>query len=1120
MIKSRFRASINLQLDLADEQLLAQYVLSPSHADVLRGIVQSVVNGGTKAHLLIGPYGTGKSFLATIVSQLLTRSFSSEWRSELQSQANRIDTVLASQLRELEAVSCEYIPVIINGKTGSLRSIINRSIYKKLKEENIEATTPNEIKMILQTVHRWQMAYPSAFKGLQKHTEASNLNYDEWVSKVENADEEVIRRFIAFYPSVTSGTQWMIEHEELFVDNLSYIASELKANGKGLLIVYDEFGRFLQTLDGPEAMTNMQDLQDLAEFVNHTDNMQLLVIGHQHIRQYAAISRDSIRNEFEKVEKRFRAYSLETDKATYLRLAGKAAQELNERTLQLAQKREKVDTLQQYPLFSGYTTHQLEISILQGLYPLHPVGAVLLPEMSNIFGQNERTLFSFFTDDSLNGIREHARKNVGGYYYADQLFHFFDVAGAEARDQPILQLYHIVAAFVDKLMPLQSRIVEFITIWSVVRLTQKQPLTVDFIAFALGVTQEEAGIALDRLAEVKVGRFNAIRGQWELYNGSSINLDELIDEKVRATALPQLRQLELLDRHLPISYILPYEYNDRMDMIRYAEIRFAYPRMLDELQFTRKTSGDECILFTLFPNKEVMREVQQKAMQSNWKSFVALPAFTMESIKLILTRYHVIEQLLEDGIFLSQDNRLKAELQYIQQEASVTIRSFVQRYFEFDKMQWWSCEKQITIVDLQDLEQQISKQMDRKYYLTPSIRNEAFNRTRISNVQKRAMIDVIDRLIKQPSEPSLGISGYGPNYLIYASVLKNNEYAISPEGTIQCNRSLEALRTMLLEKLNDKPFGRLSDIVNPFISEPYGIRAAVVPVLFVALLRDVWDQLMFYAHDMLTTHLSGIGIVELLEYADQYEYRYYNLTINEKEQLLRLGNQFDLLPEECNGFVQLSEALLRWIRTLPKFAVMTNQVSSQTAHVRALIRSSEVDPYTYMRELAAMGELPLTAKVELESFLDVNAEVLIDQLNEWSGSESAEQLLSNLTTLSVGQAGLNSRLLTIPKDESTLYKSAIDRLTEHLVGVNRCDWSDATQNLFLQQFRYEWELIQSGVQSFGKETAAASEFTQFELSKKGTVVYTNVKNILKFAGKDVSTLELKALLSKLISEIQ
>jgi hypothetical protein len=87
---------------------------------------------------------------------------------------------------------------------------------------------------------------------------------------------------------------------------------------------------------------------------------------------------------------------------------------------------------------------------------------------------------------------------------------------------------------------------------------------------------------------------------------------------------------------------------------------------------------------------------------------------------------------------------------------------------------------------------------------------------------------------------------------------------------------------------------------------------------------------------------------------------------------------------------------------------------------------------------------------------------------------------------------------------------------EHLIGVSRTEWSDATQELFIKQFQYEWQLMKAPT-----ITEAQIEFemdTPIELSKKATVVYTNVKNLLKYAGRDLTTLEIRHLLMKIMQE--
>lgn len=1112
-VKQQFRSSINLQLDLNDERLLNQYILSPSHSEVLRGIVESTVTGGTRSHLLIGPYGTGKSYVATIICQLLSKRFSSSWQLSLLRQAERIDSRLAELLRAIENVDIQFIPVIINGKTGSLRMIIGRALYRIMKQEGINITLPNEIKSIFNTVERWKQLYPRAFELFIDHIKQYNLNCDEWSVRVENGDEDLIKRFVEFYPTVTSGTPWTIEHEDFFIENINHLKSELARRGKGLLIVYDEFGRFLQTLEGSDALRNMQDLQDLAEFVNHSENMQLLLIGHRYIRHYAVSSSESIRIEFEKVEKRFRSYNLENDDATYLLLAQQAAADINETSLAKAKRFESLERLQSFPLFAGYTTYQLEQSILKSLYPLHPVGVALLPELSNIFGQNERTLFSFFTDYSHHSMREHVEDD-DGYYYVDKLFHFFELDKAETRDQPSLVLYHIIEPFVDKRDLLQTRIVQLITLWAVARFSHRQLLTTEFIAFALGVSVVETDNALNQLAAAKISRFNQIRNQWELFDGSSVDLEAVIQERLSTITIETRNLVSILKQHLPTSYVLPYEYNEEVDMIRYAEIHFVEASALSEQEILEINDADDLVFFVVFVEDRQLTEFFQTYHQLRHSYILAVPLFTIEEILPTLKRYYAVNRLFADTEFLAIDSRIKNELLYLLQETSAKIALFVERYFTFNELHWLVNGELRKIANLQDLERLITQRMREKFPGTLIIRNEAFNRRRISAVQRRALIDVIDRLIAHPSEPQLGIQGYGPNYLIYASVLKNNDYVYEQDGFIRCNAALSALQSKLRERLQSHPNGKLSDLIRIFQDEPYGIRKPVIPLLFVALLRDVWDQLLFYAHDMLTSHLTGTSIIELVENSENYEYRFYDMTQEEKQLLLRIGNIFEFSPEASSSFVHMSEALLRWLRTLPKFTLITEQISEKARQIRSAIRSSEVDPYKHMRYLLSMVEDISIAKDELEGFIKANEVDLENQLCKIINRPSINDFLVEIKKQNVELIGANSKLMTVPESEEV---GPIDRLVEHLVGVSRKEWSDATQELFLKQFQYEWQLIQAPV--ITEAHVEIKTDAPIELSKKATVVYTNVKNMLKYAGRDLTTNEIRQLLMKIMQEI-
>ncbi|MFF2909198.1 hypothetical protein [Paenibacillus sp. NPDC057934] len=1111
-----FRASINLQFDIYDEALLDRYVLTASHAEVILGIMEGVTHEGAHAHLLIGPYGTGKSILATILCQYLSKSFENDWGTSLMGQAKQLDSRLAERMSEARKTSITYLPVIINGRTGSLRSIVNFAIHRTLLERGIDIKTPNEAQSVLNTVDRWKRDYPDTYTTFLAYLQSRSWSESEWSGLINHYDEEVLRDFIDFYPTVTAGTPWSMDHEAVFLENLEQVTQKLREYGFGLFVVYDEFGRFLQSLDGSDAITNMRDLQDFAEFVSHVDNVQLLVIGHKHIRQYAASERESIRGEFEKVEKRFRFYSLETDAATFLRIAQEAIAPINRQQLKLDAIQHLPDQASRFPLFAELTNYQLEQGVIRMLYPLHPVTVMLLPQLSNIFGQNERTLYSFLTDNARYSLIDHVHHS-DDFYYADQLFNFFQVESVDDAEQPSLQLYHTIAPYITGQQPLQRRIVEFLTLWAVGRMAQRQPATLLFMSFALGMSEESIRSNLDELMRSKLVRYNAIRDMWELYDGSSIDIHEVVASRMTTTTLQDRESLAILKRHLPLTYVMPFEYNDEVDMLRYADVTFITISELKKAADIEDFAADDRIWLVLYKDAEDVEDPAAVMRELDAPYLIGFPSFTAESIRPSLVHYKILEGLLHDPAFLAQDVRVKSELLYMLHETGLRIKAFTERYFAFEEMEWQSGDERKQIRDLRGLEATVTERLRWTYRSTPIIRNESFNRNRISAIQRRALIDVVDRIIREPEEVNLGISGYGPNYLIYASTLKNNGYSYNAaEGDVACNERLTAVRNQLLRRLERSPVGRLSDLIRMMEEPPYGIRTAVVPLLFVALLRDHWHQLFFYAHDMLTTHLSGTSLLEIVEMADEYEYRYYEWTPEEQEWLAQLGHIFDLQEEARVSFVHSSEALLKWLRSLPKYAQISNSHTSSARAVRDHIRASESDPYLHMRLLASDEAELSAARAELESFMDRNARELEQGVLEITGLLSLSQLLQNLPGLRREAIGRNSKLLTFDPGKTT-GTALIDLLAEHLVGVPRTEWSDATHDLFLNQVKYEWQLLY-----IQNEAAATSVFTShvpMELSKKSLTLYANVKNMLKYAGKDIAPQEIEGILLKLLQEL-
>ncbi|MDD5985849.1 MAG: hypothetical protein PUC22_09920, partial [Turicibacter sp.] len=73
-INEKFKASVNLEFDLLNEDKIEQYIPTTDLCDVIKKYINAVLgNPNFKATTLSGPYGKGKSYLLLMILYLLSR---------------------------------------------------------------------------------------------------------------------------------------------------------------------------------------------------------------------------------------------------------------------------------------------------------------------------------------------------------------------------------------------------------------------------------------------------------------------------------------------------------------------------------------------------------------------------------------------------------------------------------------------------------------------------------------------------------------------------------------------------------------------------------------------------------------------------------------------------------------------------------------------------------------------------------------------------------------------------------------------------------------------------------------------------------------------------------------
>ncbi|AMQ20894.1 hypothetical protein [Geobacillus sp. JS12] len=422
-----FKSSINIRFDLGKREYFERYMPTPSHAEVLRGVLRGINYQESRAHIVVGPYGTGKSLLGTIIAGIVSKMVDPATFDILRKKFSQVDDEIYIELGNMSDHPYRYLPVILNGYEGNFRQAILSSIMRVLKQNNLPIVAPGVISRILGTISTWEKEYKQTYKKFVQMLSSENKDLELWRIEILNYNEKEIKWFQDIYPTLTSGAELIFDFEEEFVFQVQYILNELSKQHIGLFIVHDEFGRFLQNVPVNQIYQTMQDIQDLAELADHgSDNFHIMYITHKNLRHYFSKYSEEYHNEFQRIEKRYNIYHIENDGATYIRLIQNAINELyGQGNISEFRKSTYINYLRKFPLFSEFNQVEIERLVIQGAYPMHPVALSLLPKVSSLFGQNERTLFTFLESRQIGGLMYFIKKREEEVYTAAHLFDYF-----------------------------------------------------------------------------------------------------------------------------------------------------------------------------------------------------------------------------------------------------------------------------------------------------------------------------------------------------------------------------------------------------------------------------------------------------------------------------------------------------------------------------------------------------------------------------------------------------------------------------------------------------------------------------------------------------------------------
>ncbi len=179
----------------------------------------------------------------------------------------------------------------------------------------------------------------------------------------------------------------------------------IRQKNKRLVIVVDEFGKFLEYAAANNPEKEMYFVQQVSEFVNDVEKEILLITTlHQNFQAYTRELTPGQRMEWEKVKGRFKEIAFNEPVEQLLFLAAKCLDNKNDIKVPLSHQ-ELTETFLNAKVFP--LGNELMVELSQKLLPFEMMAAAVLTLSLQKYGQNERSLFVFLRSNEIGGLDDY-----------------------------------------------------------------------------------------------------------------------------------------------------------------------------------------------------------------------------------------------------------------------------------------------------------------------------------------------------------------------------------------------------------------------------------------------------------------------------------------------------------------------------------------------------------------------------------------------------------------------------------------------------------------------------------------------------------------------------------------
>ncbi len=922
-LRRRFLRSINLERDFYSTDPLDGYFPTPSALAALDRVAAGITQTYARAFSVTGPYGSGKSSFALYVCKVLAPA--SFGATAARRNAARLQPALSGHLFPEKRAG--FWPILITGSREPLARALVRGLLQGLGRLPDEAGAHIRARLEEDQAHVIASESPSA--------------------------QDVTRLFAA----------------------ASELALTRGKDCRGLLVVVDEMGKFLEHAARHPLSGDLYVLQEMAEHACRSRHAPLLVmtILHQAFEEYASRLSAMQRQEWQKIQGRFADIPFGDGPEETLRLLSHAMEmpeDARTPPLRHAQAWQQDECRRLHLMPAAFSAGEF-FDIAARTYPLHPLTLLLLPHIFRRFGQNERSLFSFLSAEDPHSLSMFLRENRLSPQETPWLrpHHLYDYVtatlGATLYSHATAKLWSETQEALFRLRdraPLQTALVKTIGLLHILGEQTRILPSREVLRFALGDSDADAeaiGDALDALQRATLITYRQFKKAYRLYEGSDIDIDaRLRDARMQLTGGTDAVTLaERLETNPPL---VARRHSYETGTLRFFEVRCCRPDTLAAHAVSvGPTSGG--LLLCLAPDASSQEQAIGTALSLTRPDVIVGVTRETDALLEAATAVECLLWVQVETPELRNDRVATREVRERLQEALTAFRAEWSRLMRPQSSEagegivgegslWFYAGQPVALTSYRKLQALVSHACDRTFPYTPRLLNELVNRRQISSTATAARRNVLEAMITRRAERRLGIVGYPPEASIYVSVLESTGIhretqgeafgfgAPPPEHDPALAKAWQEIEAFLFDEMaSDTSLPALNGRLQ---SPPYGVLDGVIPLLLCAALLCHEDEVIVYEEDRFVTDLDAATLERMIKRPSDYRLRGCRVE-GERRQVVERFARGLLRGGERPTLVNVVRQLYREFNRLPDYTLKTRRLSATATALRDTVKRSK-----------------------------------------------------------------------------------------------------------------------------------------------------------------------------------